>query len=179
MLRRLRATEGGFGMVELVLAMTILNVGLLALVSALSSGAIALQSASRISTAAALAEQQTEHYRALRYTYIRLKASELANDDDATYTGDTAYDAATMVTDANPSWPACSSPAPNECDPSRTVAGPDNGRYRIDTYITIGPPPGVANARDVKIVTVVVRNADDPTQTFARVQTTFDQASGM
>lgn len=179
MLKRLRTDESGFGMVELVMAMGILNVGLLALVAALSSGAFALERAGRTATAATLAESQTEIYRALRYTYIRLDDAQLAADSDSTYTSDGAY-SASQVTDANPQWPACTvSPLPVECDASRTVTGPDGDRYRVDTYITIGPPPTVTTARDVKIVTVVVRDADNLTRTLVRQQTTFDQASGL
>jgi Tfp pilus assembly protein PilV len=52
--------ESGFGMLELLMAMVMLNVGILAVVGAFSSGNVALARASRISTAAALANKQME-----------------------------------------------------------------------------------------------------------------------
>ena len=47
--------ESGFGLLELLMAIVMLNVGILAIVAAFSSGSTALARASRISTAAALA----------------------------------------------------------------------------------------------------------------------------
>lgn len=181
MLARLRRDDSGFGLVELIIAMTVLNIGLLALVAALNSGALALARASRVSTGATLADAQMELYRALRYVEIRLDTPELARDDDnATYTGDPAY-SVSMVTDLDTQWTPCTdSPVAPECDASRTVAGPDGVQYRIDTYISIGPPEnvGTASARDVKRVTVVVRDANDLSHTFVRQQSTFDQSTG-
>lgn len=180
MLTRLRK-EGGFGLVELIIAMSVLNIGLLALIAALNSGALALSRASRLSTAATLADAQMELYRSLKYVEIRFDNPELGRDDDSsTYTGDAAYSAA-MVTDADAQWTPCTdSPVARECDPSRTVTGPDGGSYRIDTYIAIGPPPniGTASARDVKRVTIVVRNATNPSTIYVRQQSTFDQSTG-
>ena len=57
--------ECGFGMLELLMAMVMLNVGILAIVAAFSSGSRALARASRVSTAAALADTQIEAYRGL------------------------------------------------------------------------------------------------------------------
>ena len=55
--------ESGFGMLELLMAMVMLNVGILAIVGAFSSGNASLARANRISTAGALANKQTEAYR--------------------------------------------------------------------------------------------------------------------
>ena len=60
--------DGGFGLIELLIAMTMLNIGLLAVVAAFSSGIVSLNRASRITTAAVLADGQMELYRALTYT---------------------------------------------------------------------------------------------------------------
>jgi Tfp pilus assembly protein PilV len=64
--------QDGFGLIELLVAMTILNVGILALVAAFQSGAFALQRASKLSSAAAIADIQMERYRALTYSAIGL-----------------------------------------------------------------------------------------------------------
>jgi Tfp pilus assembly protein PilV len=47
--------ESGFGMLELLMAMVMLNVGILAVVAAFSSGSASLARANRVSTAGALA----------------------------------------------------------------------------------------------------------------------------
>ena len=77
-MRLLRARkQDGFGLIELLMAMTILNIGLLAIVAAFNSGAVAIRRASRISTASALADSQMELYRALTYTSIALDSTTL------------------------------------------------------------------------------------------------------
>src|SRR5215216_6040394 len=84
--------EGGFGLLELLMAMVMLNVGILAIVAAFSSGNAALARASRVSTAAALADRQMESYRGLIYDNIVFITSEWnAAIADSTYTADTAY----------------------------------------------------------------------------------------
>jgi len=96
--RRLRS-EGGFSLVELVIAMTILNVGLTALLSALVSSSVTIRRAGRTTTAATLADAQLELYRALTYSAIALD-STAAGAADSTYTGDPALSGASDVTTA-------------------------------------------------------------------------------
>src|SRR3989440_11371897 len=62
--------ESGFGLLELLMAMVMLNVGILAIVAAFSSGNAALARASQASTAAALADEQIQSYRGLIYDNI-------------------------------------------------------------------------------------------------------------
>ena len=50
MIDRLRS-EGGFGLLELLVSMTMLNIGILAIVAAFNSGALALKHAGEVSTA--------------------------------------------------------------------------------------------------------------------------------
>jgi Tfp pilus assembly protein PilV len=180
---RLRSNEAGFGLVELIIAMTVLNVGLLALIAAMNSGALALSRASRVSTAAALAESHMELFRSLTYGEIRLDDTTLAADRDATYNADAAWNDTTDVVDVAPAA-TCASPLPRECDPRVELTGPDGQRYRVDTFIRSENPGVVGSggtpvtARDVKVVTVVVRDATDVTRTFVRQQSTFDQSAG-
>jgi len=167
---RLR-NEKGFGLIELLMAMTMLNIGILALVAAFNSGAIALQRASRTTTAAALADQQMELYRAIMYSAIGLDATSV-NATDTTYRGDSVLGGSI----ANDLTVTCSgSPLPNQCVPSRTVAGADHRNYRVDTYITQTTPP---NGRAVKLITIVVRDGTSPYRTLAREQSTFDSSTG-
>lgn len=71
LLLRLRGT-GGFGLVELLIALLVLNVGILAMVAAFNSGAIALRKASQTSTAASIAEKEMEYLRGISYADIPL-----------------------------------------------------------------------------------------------------------
>jgi type II secretory pathway pseudopilin PulG len=161
-LARLRS-ERGFGLLELLVAMVILNVGLLAVVATLQSGAVSLRRASRTSTAAAMADAQLERYRALRFEDIALDGSLVAAAD-ATYTGDAAL--GTIVTRD------CGVAPPLECLPTQgPVTGPDGGSYRLDTYV-------VTVSDRLRRVTVVVRGPAAGEPALARVASTFDASAG-
>jgi Tfp pilus assembly protein PilE len=162
-------TQDGFGLIELLMSMTMLNVGILAIVAAFQSGAFALQRASKTSTAAAIADIQMERYRALTYLNIALDTTTFNTDkNNATYAGDVAYNA-TQVT------VTCAG-VPDECKPIRTLRGPDNYMYRIDTYIITD---SVTSSRPFKRVTIVVRDGNALTaRPLARIASTFDQSTG-
>ena len=167
MRKRLRADQG-FGLIELLIAMVILNVGILAIVASFNAGIITLNRASRVTTAAVLGDQQMELYRAIKYDSIRLASATIPSV--APYTTDTAYSATQIVT------PACSGPSyPNECNASRVATGADGKPYRVDAYIVETTPSG---GRPVKLVTVVVRDAADVNKVFARQASSFDQSTG-
>ncbi len=172
---RLRS-ERGFGLIELLMAMVMLNIGVLAIVAAFNSGMFALNRASQISTGAALADAQMELYRALVYNSIALDSTTLATVD-TTYKCDSALGASCPNSTASEVQTSCAgSPVANECNPSRSVTGADRKAYRVDTYITTSTPTG---GRALKLVTVVVRNARTlSARPFARVSSTFDQSTG-
>lgn len=172
--------EDGFGLIELLIAMTILSVGILAVVAAFSSGIVAIDRANRTSTATALADVRVELYRGIRYCAIQLTPPLPA---DATYVGDPAYTASQVA--PQPSTGACpSAPYPcieNACVASQTLRGGDGRNYRVDTYIVFELPTdetGTQLGRELKKVTVVVRDFDTPSKTLAREVTAFDRASG-
>src|SRR3990170_7097116 len=84
-------TEEGFGLLELIISMTMLNIGILAIVAAFNSGAIALKTAGEVSTASVVADKQMELYRALKYTEIALDSTSVTSANaDTTYQCDTA-----------------------------------------------------------------------------------------
>src|SRR3954447_19635127 len=85
---RLRS-DAGFGLIELLMAMVMLNIGILAIVAAFNSGMFALNRASKLSTASALADSQMELYRAITYSSIALDSTTLASVDN-TYKCDSA-----------------------------------------------------------------------------------------
>jgi len=172
---RLRA-EQGFGLIELLMAMVMLNIGILAIVGAFNSGIFALNRASKVTTASALADQQMELYRALTYSAIALDSTTLSSADN-TYKCDTALGASCPNSTSGEITTTCSgSPLPNECLPSRTVVGADRKNYRVDTYITSLTP---TSGRALKLVTVVVRDGTKlSARPIARVASTFDQSTG-
>ena len=162
--------QGGFGMIELLLAMVMLNIGLLAVVAAFNSGIVTLQRASHVTTASVLADQQMERYREITYANIRLDtAAATTADADTTYRSDTARTYPTAMVTAT-----CTG-VPVECNPSRTVTGADRRAYRVDTYMLAQTPTG---GRPLKVVTVVVRDAATLTHTYVRQASTFDQSTG-
>jgi hypothetical protein len=55
------------------------------------------------------------------------------------------------------------------------VTGADGRQYRIDTYIVTTAPTG---GRNIKKVTVVIRDYNNLTLTYARQISTFDQSTG-
>jgi hypothetical protein len=153
-----------------------LNIGILAVVGAFSSGMFALNRASKATTAAALADSQMELYRALTYPAIALDTTSLAGVDN-TYKCDSALGASCPNVTSGEVTTTCSgSPLPNECIPSRSAVGADRKKYRVDTYITTTTPTG---GRPLKLVTVVVRDGNNlSARPLARVGSTFDQSTG-
>jgi type II secretory pathway pseudopilin PulG len=181
---RLRC-ERGFGLIELLMAMTMLNVGILALVAAFNSGAFALNRAGKISTASALADQQMEIYRLNAYTAIFLDTTSesTARTTDTTYNCDVALNGCsggvTQVTATCAALSGETGSPPPRCNARRTITGPDRRKYRIDSYIVQEYPTGSATtSRYVKVVTVIVRDGNTLGTILARESSTFDPSTG-
>lgn len=179
---RLR-NEQGLGLIELLIAMTVLSVGLLAIVASFTSGTVAMTRASRIATAGVLADTQMETYRALSYDWIGLDTSA---STDATYKADAAcIGGGTCQNHAPDNGSSCASGGnvqtnfPNACAPSRTAAGPDSHAYRIDTYVRqLDATTGALPQRARKDVTVVIREGTTPYKVLAREESIFDCSTG-
>ena len=188
--------ESGFGLVELLIAMVILQIALLGIVSVFSSGAVAMGRAGKIGTASVLADRQMEQYRGLTYGAIGLLTT---GSTDAVYTADAACKSGTYTCGNSQAWngatqnscasnPASPGPlsagGPDPCAMKQTVTGADGKSYRIDTYVTTYTAPTPANGgsspRASKLVTVVVR--DPSTQgnnrALARESASFDCSTG-
>jgi prepilin-type N-terminal cleavage/methylation domain-containing protein len=182
-MHRLRTDESGFGLIELVIAMVILSVGILALASAFTSGSIALNRASRTATATAIADAQLERYRAIRYCAIHLEPGTVPPVGSGYWTGFTGP----LVTARGAS---CPDVVPTQAVTARQdllpAATPDGHRYRVDTYIveavpdTNPLPPGspAAYSQLVKKVTVVVRDWSYLSKSLVRQTSTFHLATG-
>ena len=151
--------EGGFALIEMLIAIIVINVGLLAILLALTSGVTTLRRSAETSTASAVADRQLERYRAVAFASIFLDTTALAATD-ATYQADPAYSGSQVSQ-------ACGTLVP-VCTPTQTVTGPDGRAYRVDTYVVLATPAG---GTAVKQVTVVVRRSGT-TATLARVVST-------
>lgn len=178
MRKRLRA-EQGFGLIELMISMVMLNVGILAIIAAFNSGGLAIQRASETSAASVVADKQMELYRALTYANVALDATATATANaDTTYQCDNAnkINPAGACGGANQqtSITTTCGTLTAQCNPRRTVTGPDDRSYRVDTFIAAETPP---NGRPVKRVTVVVRRSSDA-RSLARITSIFDQSTG-
>ena len=85
--------EEGLGLVELLIALLVLNVGIFATLAAFTSGALALRRASHNSTASAIADKYLESYRDSSYSSIppatcpsSTSTSTVAGADSLNYT---------------------------------------------------------------------------------------------
>ena len=182
-MRRLRNNEG-FGLIELLMAMTMLNIGILAIVAAFNSGALALARASKTSTATAIADQQMELFRGLKYANIEQTTTGwTAATADSTWTADSVYQTKMQAPVAPVALIPTVSNCPNSvadasgysCNPSSTRTGPDGRTYRVDTYMYYDTPTG---GEQTKVVTVVVRNPNNLSGSLARESSTFDITTG-
>ena len=170
-------------MIELVCAMTVLSIGIMAVFGMFQSGAVQIRRASTVTTAAALGDAEIERFRAVKYETIGLASTDVGAAD-STYTGQSggAYKAISSPVNGTSSTVVVAKCPPAPCTssvPTKTVTGADGKSYRVDTYITweaVSNANGVAG-RNVKLVTVVVR---DPTtaRVHTRVASSFDAATG-
>ena len=167
---RLRA-QGGFGLIELLMAMVMLNIGLLAVVAAFTSGMWGLARAGAVSTASALGDAQMELYRGLPNACIYITSPPTSG----VYAGDAAY-SSTQVTSATACTALSLTPPTKATSPSQTVTGPDHHKYEVDTYIVSVTPQSTARA--IPQVTVVVRDGLTTSKILSRQSSTFDASSG-
>ena len=194
--------EAGFGLIELLIAMVVLQVALLALVGTFSAGSVALGRASKINTAATLADQQMELYRAMPYDAIGLDTAGAPTT--GMYVANTTYCPSGQtpvcsnsgpVNNTNTSTWSCTAASGstsvstyfsangiNPCVAHRLVDGtttppsPDGRSYSVDTYIMFGTL--IAGERQSKQVSVVVREGSTG-KILANIVSTFDCATGL
>jgi type II secretory pathway pseudopilin PulG len=91
--RQLRSTlrprlhsSTGFGLVELLIALLVLNIGIFAVVAAFNAGALAIRRASHVSAAAAVADKQLEAFRDAAYAGIQpIVATNVTGPDGRQY----------------------------------------------------------------------------------------------
>ena len=170
LIQRLR-TEEGFGLVELMISLVVLNVGILAVVAAFNGGSLALLRClrdldgldARRQADGALPRDPVfgdlaQHDSGRRHVHRRRRLSRDAGDWCVHRAGR-----------------GCVHSHADHEQPS-TPPSPDGRSYRIDTYIITQTPTRVYG-RALKRVTVVVRRSS-PLKTLARVSSNFDQSTG-
>jgi len=182
-LRKPAAGEDGFGLVELMIAMTMLTIAIGALITAFASSAVSLRRAGQKGTALTLADTQMEKYRTKTFTAVRIDGTLIpasgtyvtANAGDSTIPPSTNQ--AVAGSNGDDTCPTSSEPA--ACLPVQNVTGPDGRSYRVDSYVnyinndstlSIRTP---ASGLTLKRVTVVVRDATDG-RVLARESSAFE-----
>jgi Tfp pilus assembly protein PilV len=173
--------QDGFGLIELLIAMVMLNVGILAIVAAFNSGIVSLARTSHIGTATALADQQMELYRGQTYSCIYLSSGTIPGSGlyVTEGTAEGFYSASQITTPQGAGTPTCPSPDATATDAQRIITGPDHHKYEIDTYIVTCAVGSCApaGARAELLVSVAVRDGLTG-HTWAREQSKFDQSTG-
>ncbi len=193
--------ESGFGLIELLISIVVLQIALLALVGAFGAGSVALGRAAKINTAAVLADQQMELYRSMPYDAIGLDTA--AAPTTGTYIADTTVCPPSQnpvcgnsgpVNNTNNSTWSCTAASGsssvstyfsangiNPCTAHRVVnsvstpRSPDSRTYYVDTYIKYGTL--TAGERPAKQVSIVVRE-EATSKELALIASTFDCATG-
>lgn len=148
------------GLVELLVAMFVLAVALLALAAGYESAAISVHNANNKTVAAKLAASQIELYQSLKVSSIGLDQTTLTNVQtsgsgsyDATYVSD---EATLTPTGTDHTILGCGTTP--QCLPIQNVTGPENHPYRIETFIRDVANTGATGTWNERFVTVIVRD---------------------
>jgi prepilin-type N-terminal cleavage/methylation domain-containing protein len=187
--------ESGFALIEVLIAMVVLAIAIITMVAVMSSGATALNHSNQTTRAGALADNEMEAYRSLPWSSIALNASQPALADPTPALCSTSCATSVTTTTAVTSCPAPATTvvtAPPLYDtrcPSRTVKTGEGRKYQVDNYIRWFCPTGSYSTatgcagsspaqRPEKLVTIIVRDGDNPSKILFRESSTFDQATG-
>jgi Tfp pilus assembly protein PilV len=94
--------EAGIGLVELLISLLVLNLGIFATMGAFTSGTVAIRHASRVSTAAALADKKIEAFRQMSYSNpsfaVGTTTANQTGADGLTYSVTTAITSGSQLT---------------------------------------------------------------------------------
>jgi Tfp pilus assembly protein PilE len=171
MLTRLR-DERGQGIIELVVAMVVITVAVLALMASYDQAFVSMHKSARTTAAATLAETQLELYGALPYASIGLSSSLVttAKASDAFYATDEAGltpSGTTEVTNGS-----CTT-ALAQCMPVQaSLTGSDGKTYRLETFIR----DLASGSTTERVVAVIVRDPNTSgTPKVYSVTAAFDQ----
>ena len=135
--RRIARDEDGQGIMELVIAIAIINVAILAMFAMFQAGALSVLRASRTSNGTVVAEKQAELYRAMLYADIQLNDSLVTSAaSDSLHAAASEWGSSAVQVKSS----SCTNTLP-QCKPVQTsVTGADGRAYRVDTYIQAVTP---------------------------------------
>ena len=184
--------EDGMGLIELLAAMVVLSIALLALVAGYGSAVVSMRLAATKTSATAIASTELELYRAVPYASLGLDATQLttAETSDTVYASDhsslddpNALTAGTDVSSASctalTSVFGSSSHTVSTCVPIQTVSDAGGHTYRVETFIRdVQDSKSFSTTWTERIVTVIVR---DPSTTGSPIiletATAFDRGT--
>lgn len=196
---RLRREEG-FGMLELLIAVVMLTVGILALMGVFAAGTMSLRNSASTSNGTAVADKAMEVYRELENCGIYLTSTTIPTSSSQYYTqyyADTsAFDNVGVYSGANPYWvtetttgsgyspipPSNSNclpnpvPSPDPRSATQTVVGPDGLNYLVFSYVVLAQPSGPSGTYTsawVKQVTVRVFSPKNTSLQLAKESSVF------
>ena len=152
MTARLR-DQSGFGLVELLIAMTVMAIGIFALVAGFSSGFSAINRAGKTSTAGAIADQRMESYRRGSFSTV-------------------------SVPSPNPEFPVTGSDGR-----TYWILHEISLLCVLGGAVSTGPPAtcpdsGGVKQRPVKLVTLTVRDGSSTGRILFKESSTFHQSTG-
>jgi Tfp pilus assembly protein PilV len=179
--------EQGQGMIEMILAMVVLTIALLALLASYDEAFFSLHSSARKTAAASLAESQLELYSAVyssqaSFSSIGLSSSLVttAKASDAFYSTDESSLSPSGTTEVSSA--SCTTTVAQCMPVQASVTGTDGKNYRVETFVrdisqsltcTTTPPCPTTTERDV---TVIVRDPNvSGTPKVYTVTAAFDQ----
>jgi prepilin-type N-terminal cleavage/methylation domain-containing protein len=174
MLRRLRLREErGFTLIELVAAMSVLSIALMALMASYDQTFFSLHSAAKTSSAGLIAENQLELYASLPYASVGLDSAAFGTaGGDSTYASD---ESALHGSGSDVTISGCGSSA--QCLPVQTVSGSDGHSYKLETFVRslVNVTNSDGTTWSEKVVTVVVRDLSaSGSPKVVTMQTAFD-----
>ena len=144
--------QSGIGLVELLIAMTVTTVGIMALVAGFGSGIESIKRSSKTTTAGTLADRQMESMRKSAYsTLASVAPTTVQGADNRTYW---------IVT-------TVALTCPDESTPTGSPAS-----------CTISTPSPARQSRPLKRATVIVRDGSSTGKILISQTSTFDQSTG-
>lgn len=175
---RLR-NEDGFLLIELIAAMVIITVALLALLGAYDEMTFSLRSGAKDSSASLIGNNQLELFASLPYANLGWYSASTVTSAESSFpdysTDDAALHALDSGSDYFPSSPVCTASSTlAQCKPVQSVTGSDGKQYELETFIrSVNNANG--HSRSELVVTVIVRDlsaSGDPKEFVG--QTAFD-----
>lgn len=151
--------------------MAVLLIGVLSVAALFSSGYASIRRASATTTASALAASEMERLRAIRWESIGLDDPQVLAAASP-YNAHSAYRATAAQRVAVPACGGAADPCTNMV-PTKVAPGADGKNYRVDTYATW---QDVTDGRQVKLVTIAVRDGADANKVWAQIASSFDGA---